>query len=82
MSGASFGPWRPGLPEGERVARIREVAAVACLIVGRSHPLVAALRSAETDTAKSAAALEQFDALPALKRRHILAACCNLGWRP
>lgn len=81
MSAGDFGPWREGIGAAERVARLRELAAIACLVVGPAHPFVAALRTAEGDETAAPAALRELDALPALKRRHILAACCNLGWR-
>jgi hypothetical protein len=66
-----FGPWVSGLAEGERVARLREMRALALVFCGPSHPLVSALRRAELDPAAAERALELLDALPALRHRRL-----------
>lgn len=78
----TFGPWRPDIAEPERVARLREIRALIFAICGPGHPLVVALRDAETDPAAAARALEQIDALPALRRRRLLATYASLTAPP
>jgi hypothetical protein len=74
MTGAAaFGPWTPGLGKGERLARWRTMRALALVFVGPDHPLTAALRAAELDQQVAPLALELLDALPALRRRRLLA---------
>lgn len=72
MSAADFGPWRPDIPEHERVAGLRVLRALALVILGARHPLVAALRDAEGSPKCSSDAQQMLDALPALKMRKIL----------
>jgi hypothetical protein len=73
-----FGPWASGLADGERVARLRELRALALVFCAPSHPLVSALRQAELDPAAAERALELLDALPALPRQGLLATCAAL----
>lgn len=82
MSGASaalFGPWLPGLGEPERLARWRSLRALAMVYCGATHPLTVALRAAERDPAAAAQALRCLDALPALRRRRVLATYAALA---
>jgi hypothetical protein len=69
-----FGPWARGLTTSERLARWRGLRALALVYVGGAHPLVSTLRAAERDRKAAALALEQLDALPALRRRRLLAS--------
>ena len=68
-----------GIPEGERVARIRALRTLAHLLCGGPrHPLAVALRESELDPAQAERALELLDALPTLRRRRLLAAFAAL----
>jgi hypothetical protein len=62
----------PGIPEPDRVAGLRALAALVAVHCGSDHPAVAALRHAELDTSTSDRALAMFDKLPALPRRKII----------
>jgi hypothetical protein len=75
----SFGPWATGISDGERLARLRSIRALAFLLCGEAHPLVIALRDAETDPAAAALALAELDALPPLRRRRVLATYAALS---
>ena len=59
--------------EPERSARLRELRLASLLLLGRAHPLTAAVATALTDPAALVAALDALDALPALPRRRLLA---------
>lgn len=78
----SFGPWAPGIPEGERLARVREMRALASLICGYDHPLVTALHAAQDDLDAAARAQLLFDNLPALRLRRLLASYAELHRPP
>lgn len=73
MTIAAFGPWVPRLRKAERLARWRSLRALAVVFVGPDHPLVSALRVAETDKDAASTALEELDALSPLSRRRLLA---------
>jgi hypothetical protein len=76
---ADFGPWRDDIDKAERLARLRELRALAHLLAPNS-PLAAALKAAETgDQAALDAALAELDRLPALARRRILATYAALS---
>jgi hypothetical protein len=78
-SAPGFGPWRDDIDKAERLARLRELRALAYLLVPNS-PLAAALKAAETgDQAALDAALAELDRLPALARRRILATYAALS---
>jgi hypothetical protein len=67
-----FGPWVPGICEGERRAALRALAALVSVYCGSDHVAVGLLRHAEVDPTASGHALEEFDKLPALPRPKIL----------
>lgn len=73
-----FGPWRVGIPETERVAGLRALAALVAVFAGSDDPAVAALRHAEAHVGASDEALAEFDQLPSLRRRHVLATYARL----
>jgi hypothetical protein len=73
-----FGPWLPGIPEAERRAALRALAALVAVFAGSHDPAVAALRHAELDISTSDQALAMFDQLPALPRRKIIATYAQL----
>ncbi len=67
-----WGPWRPAISHAEQVARFRALRAIAEIYVRQSHPLVAALASAESgDLTDVEAALIELNRLPALQRRRV-----------
>jgi hypothetical protein len=63
-----------GVPEAERMARCRELRALALVYCGLAHPATEALGAAITDPAMTGRALIVLDALPALRRRRLLAS--------
>jgi hypothetical protein len=70
-----WGPWRPSISYPERVARFRELRAIAGVYVSRGHPLIAALWLAESgDPAEVEQALIELNRLPALQRRRVEAS--------
>jgi hypothetical protein len=71
-----FGPWAPDLDPAEKLARLRSMRTLVMIFVGSSHPLARALAAAETDPtdASTETAWRALEAMPALKRRHILAS--------
>jgi hypothetical protein len=70
---APFGPWAAHVDGVEKIAQFRALAMGAAVYCGSGHKLVGELRKAETDEAAAARALELFDRLPSLRRRHIIA---------
>lgn len=74
-----FGPWATGLTDAERLARWRSLRAVAGLLVGPSSPLVRELRAAETDAAAGERALVEFNRLPTMALRQVLAAYARIA---
>lgn len=62
----------------ERVARLRELRALATVFCGPSHPATAALTAAVTAPAQAAHALAEIAALPALRKRRLLATFGSL----
>ena len=76
-----YGPWSQD-DEIERGKQLRSLATIAHLQLGQRHPLVAQLRAAETDSIAFIQAKETIEALPALTRRHLLAAFCGITWPP
>jgi hypothetical protein len=68
----TFGPWRPELPDAERVAQLRCLAGLAAVFRGSNDPL--ALRAAAL-----ALASEPLQRLPALVKRKLL---CTFGAVP
>jgi hypothetical protein len=73
-----FGPWRPGIPENERWAGLRALAALSAVFAGMDHPVVAALRRAELEPAAAGEALALFDRLPTLRRRQVIATYARI----
>jgi hypothetical protein len=62
-----------GVPEAERTARCRELRALALVYCGLAHPATKALGAAIGDPAMTGRALAELDAIPALRRRRLLA---------
>ncbi len=77
--GGTFGPWTPGLPDAERLARWRSLRAIVTLLVGPSSPLVRELRAAEAEPAAAERSLAALNALPTMALRQILAAYARLA---
>jgi hypothetical protein len=63
-----------GVSEAERMARCRELRALSLVYLGLRHPVTIALAAAVTDPAATDRALTVLDALPALRRRRLLAS--------
>ena len=63
-----------GVPEAERMARCRELRALALVYCGLAHPATEALGAAISDPAATGRALVEIDAIPALRRRRLLAS--------
>jgi hypothetical protein len=63
-----------GVPEAERTARCRELRALSLVYLGPHHPVTMALAAAVTDPTATDRALTVLDALPALRRRRLLAS--------
>src|SRR5207245_2768424 len=74
----AFGPFRPDVGLVERVAGLRALAALVSVHCGSDHAAVDALRRAEADAGASDRALAEFDKLPALRRRHVVATYARL----
>jgi hypothetical protein len=74
-----WGPWQADLGDGERAARCRELRALALVYVGADHPLTAALCKAIADPAALDSARTELGAIPALRRRRLLAAYAALS---
>jgi hypothetical protein len=79
---APFGPWSPGIAQAERIAQLRSLAALAAVLVGSGHQLVAELRAAETDRDAAERALALLDALPRLTQRRLIATFGAITFRP
>jgi hypothetical protein len=60
-------------PEPERAARLRELRALAVVLLGPAHPATRSLAAAVTDPDAAPAALAEIDRLSALPRRRLLA---------
>lgn len=74
-----WGPWRPDLEPGERLARTRCLRAITRLIAGpRGIVLADRLRQAEKDEAALVPALAALEALAPVDRRRILASYAAL----
>lgn len=76
----SFGPWSPLCPAGERERQLRCLQAIIACHHGSAHPLIPLLRRAERDAMAYAAALDEFERLPALHRRRVLATHAAITW--
>jgi hypothetical protein len=63
-----------GVPEAERTARCRELRALSLVYLGLRHPVTTALAAAVRDPAATDRALTVLAALPALRRRRLLAS--------
>src|SRR5258708_7526351 len=75
----SRGPWRPGLPHGERVAQLRALRALARVLAGpASAGLCEALRAAEGDPAALERAAAELARLPTVPMRRLLASFAAL----
>jgi hypothetical protein len=67
-----FWPLSPDVTSVEMVAQLRALCALVAAHCGSSHELVSTLRQAEHDADAAARAMELFDRLPSLRRRHII----------
>jgi hypothetical protein len=67
-----FGPWSPGVTEYDRRAGLRAICALCAAYCGSDHPVVTTLRLAERVPDMMGQALDEFDRLPALRRRRIV----------
>jgi hypothetical protein len=74
----SFGPWAANIDPAERLARLRGMRALALVHCRYEVGFLKSLQRAETDETALAAALEQLERLPALRRRHLLATYAQL----
>lgn len=70
----TWGPWSPGLSDGERVARLRALRVAVHLLAGKDVPAVALLRLAETDPEAMERARRAVDALPTAVMRRVVAS--------
>jgi hypothetical protein len=77
-----YGPWADGISLEERVARFRELHALALLILGQRHPLVARLRDASIDSGVAEAAWGEMHALPTRLQRRLLCTYARLRDAP
>jgi hypothetical protein len=73
-----YGPWAAGIAPEERAARFRELHALAMLILGREHPLVAQLRDAPRGADGAAAAWRELHELPSRLQRRLLCTYARL----
>ena len=69
MPVGAWGPWAAGLP-----ARCRELRALALVYLGKVHPVTVALDEAVAEPAALEIARAELSAIPALRRRLLLAA--------
>jgi hypothetical protein len=74
----NIGPWSRDIAEAERVARCRELRALTLVYLGPKHPLTLALADAISDLDALDAARVALAAIPALRRRRLLAAYAAL----
>jgi hypothetical protein len=63
-----------GISETERMGRCRELRALALVYCGLGHPATKALGAAITDPTMTDRALIEINAIPALRRRRLLAS--------
>jgi hypothetical protein len=68
-----FWPLSPDVTSVEKIAQLRALCALTAAYCGSAHELVGELGRAEYDADAAARALELFDRLPSLRRRHIIA---------
>ncbi|KMO20711.1 hypothetical protein [Methylobacterium platani] len=74
-----FGPWRDGLSDAERLARLRCMRTVSHLILGpRGEAFAGALRQAESDPDHLPIALRALDALAPIERRQVLCSFARI----
>ena len=75
----NWGPFAAGLPEVERVARCRALAALVQVCTGPAgEAVVSALRGLEANSDTAPAVLAAFDRLPSRPRRNALASYAAL----
>ena len=75
----TWGPFADGLPEPERVARCRALAAFVKVYTGPAgEAVVSALRGLEANSDQATAVLAAFDQLPSRSRRGALASYAAL----
>lgn len=75
----TWGPFRDDLPELERVARCRALAALVQVCTGPAgKAVVTALRGLEANSDQAPAVLAAFDRLPSRPRRNALASYARL----
>jgi hypothetical protein len=78
MPGGLFEPWSPGVSEWDRRAGLRALAALTAVFAGPSHRALAALRKAELSPETADEALAEFDRLPTLRRRQVVAVYARI----
>jgi hypothetical protein len=80
MTDLRYGPWSPTCPAGERERQLRCLAGIAACQLGSGHPIIAALRAAESNTMAYVDALDAMERMPALWRRRLLATHAAVTW--
>jgi hypothetical protein len=80
VSANLYGPFREGVEPAERRCQLHALLAIAHLQLGPQHPLVADLRAADSSPEALAKAHSAVEALPSLRRRHLLATLCAVLW--
>jgi hypothetical protein len=79
---ADLGFLLSGCSSAEQAARLRALRALALVYLGPAHPATIALAAAIADPSTEEEALAQIDALPALRRRRLLASYGALMTKP
>jgi hypothetical protein len=75
----AYGPWSPTCDRVERGRQLRGMSALVLVYFGPSD-LFRALRAAEGEPIAFIRAQELVEALPSLRRRHLLAAHARVTW--
>jgi hypothetical protein len=74
-----FGPWRDGLSDAERLARLRCMRTVAHLVLGpRGEAFADALRQSESNPNHLPVALRALNALAPIERRQVLCSFARI----
>jgi hypothetical protein len=76
-----WGPFNEHIDQAERITRLRALRAICNGLARSAHELIAALKAAEADPAALLEAADQFEALPSIARRKVLAAYLQMGDR-
>lgn len=78
----TYGPWSPLCFREERGKQLRCLQGIIACQHGSDHPLIAALRAAETDAMRFVEALDAMEKFPALYRRRALSTFARVTWPP